>query len=339
MNLSTELNAVADESSNIKMIKRFRSSSPVVSKRSHSSSPAKGVQCRNASTLALRNILRGDGTIDFEECSHKYTVCGDPVSRSTTALLTDCFEQFDPIECFQKFYNGWKNNTQSKYFDVIQRVLASGGDDGDAKRSIQVGWAAEGEKASRLGTKLHAYCEFRENDEYVAPDNEISAEISQFEAFKDSDWARSRGLECVRTELCVSYRVDGVNVCAGQIDALYQDNSGRFYIFDFKRVVKKHLLTAEEEGFRGKMGIGPAALLPDTNMMHYSLQTAAYNVMLRQTHAVDVEDRMFLLRMHSDRNEYQLVQCVDLRKQAMEMLESERASILATNEDLAMLHS
>jgi len=216
----------------------------------------------------------------------------------------------------------------SKYFDQIQKVVANGGTDDDAQRTIQQEWTADGERASRLGTKLHAYCEFKENNEYIELDPEITAEVAQFEAFKASEWVRSKGLECVRTELCVSYRVEGINVCAGQIDALYTDNDGRFYIVDFKRVSKKHALTVDDEGFRGKTGIGPAALLPDTNFIHYSLQTSAYNVMLRQTHKIDCGTRMFLLRMHADRENYQLVQCVDLRSQAMDMLGNERLRLI-----------
>lgn len=285
------------------------------------------IQCRNASTLARHNRLPGDGLITFEAHNHKYTVFGEAVQHSTTALVKDCFHPFDAQECFNKFYEGWKRNPTSKYYRRIQNVLNSGGTDEDAQGRIQANWSLEGETASRLGTKLHAFCEFRENEEKIECDPEIAPEIAQFEAFKASEWAISRGLECVRTELCVAYRVNGVNACAGQIDALYRDNKGRFYIVDFKRVQNKHPLTMEDTGFSGQMGKGPAAGLPDVQFQHYSLQTAAYNIMLKATHGVDCSDRMYLLRMHRDREKYQLVKCVDLRKGARTMLENERVRL------------
>ena len=42
----------------------------------------------------------------------------------------------------------------------------------------------------------------------LQPSSEISKEISQFESFKSSAWVTSRGLQPVRTELCVGWRVD-----------------------------------------------------------------------------------------------------------------------------------
>lgn len=161
------------------------------------------------------------------------------------------------------------------------------------------------------------------------PNAEISKEVSQFEAFKSSPWATSRGLRPVRTEVCVGWCADGRSVSAGQIDALYVDKDGLHYLFDFKRVAKKHKLDPNEKGFapgKGKVhacGLGPMAHLPDTHFQRYSLQTSIYNLMLMNTHGIDVDDRMYLLRMHADRDSYELVQCRDLRVEAQEALQSE----------------
>ena len=49
--------------------------------------------------------------------------------------------------------------------------------------------------------------------------------------------------------------------------------------------------------------------------------------MLKQTHGTDAGKRMYILRMHTDRRgkhggkpEYELVQCLDLRSEAREVL-------------------
>lgn len=121
---------------------------------------------------------------------------------------------------------------------------------------------------------------------------------------------------------------------AGQIDALYVDSTGSYYLFDFKRVAKHHKLDPKDKGFavRGEdppVGSGPMAHLPDTHFQKYSLQTSIYNLMLLDTHGVDVGDRMYLLRVHSDRAAYELVQCRDLRTEAKVALQSEADRLAA----------
>jgi ATP-dependent exoDNAse (exonuclease V) beta subunit len=99
----------------------------------------------------------------------------------------------------------------------------------------------------------------------LTADPEISKEIAQFDTFKRSEWAASRGLRAVRTELCVAWRSAGRSISAGQIDALFVDKAGQYYLFDFKRVKSKHKLDPDEQGFKGATGSGPMADLPDTH--------------------------------------------------------------------------
>lgn len=69
--------------------------------------------------------------------------------------------------------------------------------------------------------------------------------------------------------------------------------------------------------------------LPDTYFQKYSLQTSIYNLMLHDTHGIDAEDRMYILRMHEDRDKYELVQCADLRSKARKALKSEHERLAA----------
>jgi hypothetical protein len=122
-------------------------------------------------------------------------------------------------------------------------------------------------------------------------------------------------------------------VSAGQIDALYVDTAGLYYLIDFKRVESKNILdpskAATRRGFKGACGLPPIDHVPDTNYQHYSLQTSIYNLMLLDTHGIDVGDRMYLLRMHSDREKHELVPCADLRAEAKLLLEAEDARLAA----------
>ena len=293
---------------------------------------APDVHCRNASTLARANPFPADAHLLFEEEDHKYTVYGKPVDRSTTRVLGDFFDAFDAVKCTDEFYAGWASNPRSKYYEQIQRLRGEGYDDDEISARIRGDWTRLGEDASRLGTKLHLHCEYDCNQEPlpVGEDmSEIAKEIEQYECFKVSAFCRERGLVPYRTELTVAWRVGEGNVCAGQIDALYVDTAGHYYIVDFKRVVAKHALDPDELGFRGATGIGPARHLADTHYQKYSLQTSIYNIMLHQTHGIDAVQNMYLLRMHDDREEYELVKCADHREVARQVLALEHSRLVA----------
>ena len=111
----------------------------------------------------------------------------------------------------------------------------------------------------------------------LAPNAEISAEIAQFNAFKASKWMRDLGLRPFRTELCVAWRDAGRTISAGQIDGLYVDSAGDYYIVDFKRVEKGKILDPKhkgtQNGWKGQRGLDPISHIPDTPYQHYSLQT------------------------------------------------------------------
>jgi hypothetical protein len=173
------------------------------------------------------------------------------------------------------------------------------------------------------------HCEYALDEQSLPRDAEIEKEIVKFESFLASPWVQPLELRPVRTELCVAYRPGGRVVSAGQIDALYVDKDGLYYILDFKRVAKHHKLDPKGKGFTPNRdtppatGLGALSHLPDTHFQHYSLQTSVYNLMFLDTHNIDVADRMYLLRCHSDRPAYELVKCGDLRAEAKTILEIE----------------
>ena len=115
-------------------------------------------------------------------------------------------------------------------------------------------------------------------------------------------------LEAYGTEYLTWYIRSGIPVCAGQIDAILRSSStGEFYLVDWKRVQKRHILGVDEPAFGGRTGVGLCGMILDTHFHRYSLQCSLYAVMLRHSHNIDVGDRMYLVRVHSDRETYELV--------------------------------
>jgi hypothetical protein len=294
--------------------------------------PEAVVHCRNAGAdrLAREHPLKGEGLLTFAEEGHKYTfVEGNAIERSCTSLIAPYFEEFNAQLCVSTYYHSWKKDPTKVYHEGIWRVLDGGGTNEDAQREICDAWTAEGEDASRLGTAFHKHAEFDCNDAPLAPHSELATEIAQYESFKRVLFGSKPGIAPFRTEMCVAYRLWSdacgavVNVCAGQIDALYKDAAGNVYLVDFKRKKKKHALDARELGFRGRCGRPPLAHLADTQYQKISLQTSVYAVMLEQTCGIDVDVRMYVLRVHRDRERYQFVRCADLRNEARALLDIE----------------
>ena len=296
-----------------------------------------GVQCRNVDALARQHALVGDAQHEFDEERHEYTVFGQRVERSTTEVIAGWFAPFDPAACTDAYFARWAENPDSEYYEVIWDVRAEGLPDEEAVRRIHAEWERRGVEAGRLGTLLHLHCEYDCNGMEIVRHPELLAEIGQYECFKVSSFVRDRNLTAYRTELSVSYRVGEVYVCAGQIDALYVDAAGMYYIIDFKRVRAKYQIDPKHRysmrGYEGAMGRGPVKCLPDTRFHKYSLQAAMYNVMLLQSRGIDAGARMYLLRMHRDRCAFELVQCADLRKEAGVVLAEEYARLSGRQHD------
>jgi len=285
--------------------------------------------------LAERYSFEADRHAEFDEPTHKYTVHGKAVHRSVTGLVHSLFEPFNGNLIVSKHYASWKERDDPRYKPFIEQATNESGlvDDEQAKRLIVQSWTNEGKKASDLGTKMHLYAEqvlnWNEADgtPRPTPHEDVSAEGVQFDAFMASDFVKERELEPIRTELTVFYMRGGVVVTAGQIDALFRSKkTQQYYIIDWKRIKPDKRIDAAARAFRN--GLGFASSIPDTQHYQYSLQTSIYSLMLRESHGIDAEDNLYLVRMHADRSQgYELVKCTDLRPLAHQVLTHEYMSL------------
>ena len=191
---------------------------------------AAAVNCRNADTLARLHPFPNDPNLLFDEASHTYTVFGAVPERSCTSLIAAFFAGFDPRAITDKCLERWHSDPSSPYYPQIQSVLEGGGSEADAAACIRDEWAERGSEASQLGTALHRYCEFELNGTPIAPPPELEAEVKQYHAWRHSTVVLEYELRAVRTELTVAWRVGERVVCAGQIDALFADKYGYYYV-------------------------------------------------------------------------------------------------------------
>lgn len=202
-----------------------------------------------------------DRRIVFDADSHTYTVDGDVVCDSVTQLVSACFEQFDA--------DLW---------------AARKADAGRSAEQIKAEWAAKGQAAHDLGTRMHACIEsFYLNGQLpqLSPDELATLGLRHFGAF-----AREVSLTPFRSEWVIfskRYRL------AGTLDFLAYNN-GRLEIYDWKRSnrVVDPYTGAPNTTCYGKYGLAPISNVPDTTFHHYALQLSFYRHILAEEYGIEV---------------------------------------------------
>ena len=266
---------------------------------------------RNCRALAEANpILPLDTRVSFAEEGHRYFIDGSVFrGKSATTLVRDSFsgELFDASLIVRRNLASWRAKPSSKYHALVQSL-----DDASAEAAVLAQWS----DANRLGTLTHLVCERVLNGEDPGEESsEVSKELSQFKSFL----ADHPTLQPYRTELSLFYtRPDGsVSVC-GQLDALLKcSESGATVMIDFKRT--NHSLAADTHSF-GKQGLGALEGIPANDFHKYSLQLSVYSF-LCEHHAIQVDSR-YILKLHSDIETYEFVQCSDLVEEARAIVEA-----------------
>ena len=277
--------------------------------------------------------------MEFEEATHTYTYRGVRVEKSCTTLVNENFEEFDASSTVDAFYERWKASEDARYWGIIGCTCATSDDerisDDEAKRRIVAQWEASGAEASRKGTLLHMYCERIFNvapgDPPIPPDAfaDVAQEVNQHADFMRSEFIARHALTPYATELLVWYTIDQVVVSAGQVDAVMRSgNSGEYFLIDWKRVKKKYELTDAELPFADRHGFGECSAIPDTRFHRYYLQCSIDAIMLAHSHGLDVGARLYLVRMHEDRDNYQVMHCCDWRPVAQVLLQMEHKRLM-----------
>lgn len=280
-----------------------------------------------------------DARIDYDDKSHRYWFDGKLAPISVTTALKKAFnpnDEFDTDGTIARWFDKWvREGPKNEYYSILKKFTNGFITKEQAVQEIKDVWATAGP----FGTELHRLIEIFLNQlaaeqhasfESITTqyEKELTKEVLvEFKQFLDwwQTWAAPRGLLPYRTELSVVWLGEkGQLVCAGQIDGLFVDKEGVFWIIDWKRVKPKKLLTVFERAFRDPITKLPNTAqmfseIPMTDFHKYSFQQSMYSVMLLQTHGISTGP-LRLLRMHKDLGEAQFIECADYRAQAKTLL-------------------
>jgi hypothetical protein len=266
-----------------------------------------------AESLAARHPMEGmDGRVALEPVRHVYTVDGVEVPRSASAVVSAAIgNPFNAKLVISSNLASWKANRRSKYHAVVHGL-----DDEAAAAAVEAVWT----KANVLGTKLHARAEEMLNDRETPEDGETDVEWRALEAALNQ--LKAKGWIPRRSELSLWYEaLDGRVVCAGQMDALFDDNEGNIVVVDFKRTAHDLSPTAVPFGGVRCTGKGLQHLYANDHT-RYSLQTSIYAVMLEQRTGTAIDpSKRFLLQAHPEMGPCAIwTQCADLDTHARALL-------------------
>ena len=243
----------------------------------------------------------------LDAATHTYVIKGERVGRSATTLVDACFP-FDAPAVIDACYGRWKRS--AKYGAII----AAARSELEGKQRIAELWKQKGAVAAAKGTAVHAFAEDYMNVKRKWGSPSVKWPLAFLpEAEQIVDFVRTletRGLPPACgpaapywAELIVWWEHASTNraVVAGTIDALFRSTADRnkFTLVDWKTTHK-----AIEHGTLDK----------------FSLQTSLYAEMLLQTHGIDVEDRMFIVRVRDDLDAYDCVKCTNVRAKARALL-------------------
>lgn len=270
---------------------------------------------RNYALLANENPIGDiDDHIQFDEKSHTYTVNGEVVPISATKVVSDVIAErpFDADVTIRKNMASWRSKPNSKYGAIIDGLS-----DADAMLKLKDLWS----NANVLGTKLHKRLEASLNDETEPDDGATDFEWRSLEA----ELAKLQMLGWVprRTEFSLWWERegDGKVVCAGQLDALFTDANDDLVLVDLKRT--DHDLSPAKIPFGYKLCKAPIAHLYANEFHKYSLQQSIYAVMFLQRTGLEIASgRRYLLQAHPSMPVAMWTQCIDLDKEARELLNS-----------------
>jgi len=241
-----------------------------------------------STTSGLSTPHLRDANITFTEEGHQYSIHGSSEHYiSVTTFVHEWFEPFDAKKSITKMMLGrrWKT---SKYY-------------GKSSEEIEKEWEDKRNDASTKGTLLHKCIEDFYNEtppplSYVRP-----VEFNYFLEFHESRVVPS--LKPYRTEWMV---YDEESQIAGSIDMVYEDASGYYHIYDWKRTAE---LVEDNMHQKGKF---PLQDLPDTNYWRYCVQLNLYKYILEKHYGKKVKT-MYLVCFHPTRSSYHHREVCDLQ--------------------------
>lgn len=266
----------------------------------------------DAGPLALKNAHPRDRLVSFRAEDHVYFLFHETsktylrLCKSVSGLYKKYFNEFDSENISLAVVKKRKNDRYSPYYWLI-RAQEDPDDDEAVAAAIRNAWDRDGNRCADRGTKAHATLEDVMNDCVAGTwSHRLGQEYTEALEKAGMAWVehkmRDDGWKPYRAEWSIF--IDGATVhesedgdfiehhdrfIAGQLDALFVDENGRFHMVDWKFCGAEKLHKNSGE-FKGKvpMGLGPLSDVPDNSYGHYLAQQSIYAFILRKRYGIDV---------------------------------------------------
>ena len=279
--------------------------------------------------LSVRNSHPRDKNIHFEEEGHKYTIyndngndnknnfgVGDGGYTSVTTWVHSHFTQFDAGLIIERMMSNKSWKPGHKYWGLTAS-------------EIKDLWNLKRDDAAGAGTKLHYEIECFMNSKDLLIEYTHLDLILEKEKEKEKENGKKYlgfGIEWTyflnfiqdnphmkpyRTEWTV-YHED--LRLAGSIDMVYENPDGSLSIYDWKRSADIVKVNAWNKCAITKC----INWMPDSNFWHYALQLNAYKMILETKYGKVVKD-LYLVRLHPNSDNYELIQVPDLKHEILKL--------------------
>jgi hypothetical protein len=284
--------------------------------------------------LQVNNAHPRDKNIQFFEQGHKYIIKTDTHSKytSVTTWNHSHFPHFDADDIIQKMMSGksWKEG--HKYW-------------GQTPEQIKQLWDNNKNQVSGAGTDMHYNIECFMNhpdleagythqdlyNDYLKKSHSLeslpSQRLQSLYVNESLEWSYflqyiqdTPDFKPYRTEWTI-YHED--LKLAGSIDMVYENPDGTLNIYDWKRA--KDITPVNHFN---KYGVTYAiSHLPDSNFWHYALQLNTYKAILEDKYNKTIKD-LYLVRLHPDAEEYELIKLPDLKQEIKELFEERKKQVI-----------
>lgn len=219
---------------------------------------------------------------DYEE-NHIYLINGKSHSElgylSVTRFIDQFFEEFNPTEIIDKYYDKWQQARHPKYFGL-------------SKEEIALSWKENAKEARDNGTVMHGVFE-----DYV---NECEVDNSLEELPSFLKWYEKEVSEPFRTEYTVYGAEERI---VGNIDFIYLDKNGEMCVVDYKRSDVPNSYSF------GKMCTG--INLPDTKKSKNTVQLNIYKYLLEKYYDIKI-NHIYNLYIKEDKCEFVEQKIIDM---------------------------
>jgi len=247
----------------------------------------------------------------FHEDSHTYTYVDADGNKKTIGTST--------TQLIHSYSNPFDENEMSK---IVARKR------GITQEQVLNEWAFNRELSCEYGTLAHLYLEclwtnmpfLYDNKKFIAKFG-YDPVTPKFEDIKPAlkkfyDIFKER-LDIIGAEVTIASEDYDI---AGSIDLLaYSKKLDAIIIID-----NKSNKAINKKSYKDQKMLEPLTNLPDSNYWHYSLQGAIYKRILEYETGLIVSKRKFLIWFNSETRDFEIIECADVDKEALEILERRR---------------